>query len=239
MKNENIKLAKNLAFSLGVLLTLLFFNREKIFSKPTNPNPISKSDTTVQIKSEDTTANVKGKKVLFIGDSHTVYANGWQDRLCRRTGMTSVNTAVGGKTTTWMKGVALKTISSEFDYCFIWGGANDMAGTIKPQLAVKNVQYIVDLCRSKGVEPIVLTGFDPLKCIDVTGKGQIWKPYPKRYETFQKMLQDSIVGAKVIKSHFISRADRDCGDFICHMSASGHRKMADSIISVLKFKTIK
>lgn len=239
MKNENIKLAKNLAFSLGVLLTLLFFNREKIFSKPTNPNPISKSDTTVQIKSEDTTANVKGKKVLFIGDSHTVYANGWQDRLCRRTGMTSVNTAVGGKTTTWMKGVALKTISSEFDYCFIWGGANDMAGTIKPQLAVKNVQYIVDLCRSKGVEPIVLTGFDPLKCIDVSKKSQIWKPYPKRYETFQKMLQDSIVGAKVIKSHFISRADRDCDDFICHMSASGHRKMADSIISVLKFKTIK
>lgn len=235
MKNKNIKLALSLAFSLGILAVFLLSSREKKVSK----NLISESDTVAQVKSADTAINVKGKKILYIGDSHTVYANGWQDRLCIRTGMTSVNTAVGGKTTTWMKGVALKNITSDFDYCFIWGGANDMAGTIKPHLAVKNVQYIVDLCRAKGVTPIVLTGFDPKECIDVSGKGQIWQPYPQRYVIFQQMLQDSIVGAKVIKSHFISRADRDCGDFICHMSASGHRKMADSIIEVMKFKTIK
>ena len=235
MKNKNIKLALSLSFSLGILAVFLLSSREKKVSK----NLISESDTVAQVRSEDTAINVKGKKILYIGDSHTVYANGWQDRLCRRTGTTSVNTAVGGKTTTWMKGVALKNITSDFDYCFIWGGANDMAGTIKPHLAVKNVQYMVDLCRSKGVTPIVLTGFDPKECIDVSGKGQIWQPYPQKYVIFQQMLQDSIVGAKVIKSHFISRADRDCGDFICHMSASGHRKMADSIIAVMKFKTIK
>jgi hypothetical protein len=236
MKNKNIKLASNLAFSLGVLTTIfLISSREKEIPKVSSPKP----DTTIQVKSEDTSVSVKGKSVLFIGDSHTSYSHGWQDRLCRRTGMTYTNTAAGGKTTTWMKGVALNSVHSGFDYCFIWGGANDMAGTIKPALAVKNVQFIVDLCRAKGVKAIVLTGFNPKTCIDVTGRGRAWQKYPGRYVEFQRMLQDSIVGAKVIKSHFISGTDQDCGDFLCHMAASGHRKMSDSIIRVMKFKTIK
>jgi hypothetical protein len=235
MKNKNTKLAVVAAFSLGLLGVSLFASREKGSPKIQS----LKTDTLVVVKPVDTVVSVRGKKVLFIGDSHTTYAYGWQDRLCKRTGMTYLNTSVGGKTTTWMKKIATSSIHAGLDYCFIWGGANDMAGTIKPSLAVKNVQYIVDLCRAKGVKAIVLTGFDPKTCVDVTGRGQIWQPYPKRYVVFQKMLQDSIVGAKVIKSHFISRADKDCGDFICHMNGSGHRKMADSIIKTMKFKPIK
>ena len=237
MKNKilNIKLALIAVFSFGVLCVSLFASREKKISKDLN----LKSDTLIQVKPVDTVVSVRGKKVLFIGDSHTSYSHGWQDRLCRKTGMTYLNTSVGGKTTTWMKEIAKNSVHSGLDYCFIWGGANDMAGTIKPYLAVKNVQFIVDLCRAKGVKAIVLTGFNPKTCIDVTGRGQVWQKYPGRYVIFQKMLQDSIVGAKVIKSHFISRADQDCGDFICHMAASGHRKMADSIIKTIKFKIIK
>ena len=235
MKNKNFKIAAAVVFSLGLLGATLFGKKERETTKVKS----LKIDTTIVIEPVDTVVSVKGKKVLFIGDSHTSYSHGWQDRLCRKTGMTYLNTSVGGKTTTWMKGIALNSVHSGLDYCFIWGGANDMAGTIKPALAVKNVQFIVDLCRAKGVKAIVLTGFNPKTCIDVTGRGQAWQKYPGRYVVFQKMLQDSIVGAKVIKSHFISRADQDCGDFICHMSASGHRKMADSIIKVMKFKTIK
>lgn len=235
MKDKVIKMAPILIFSIGLLGASLSSSREKRHLVLQSP----KLDTAVIVRPADTVVSVKGKKVLFIGDSHTTYAYGWQDRLCRRTGMTYLNTAVGGKTTTWMKKIATSSIHAGLDYCFIWGGANDMAGTIKPSLAVKNVQYIVDLCRAKGVKAIVLTGFNPKTCVDVTGRGQIWQPYPKRYVVFQKMLQDSIVGAKVIKSHFISRADKDCGDFICHMNGSGHRKMADSIIKTMKFKIIK
>ena len=237
MENKclNIKLALVAIVSFGVLMVSLFARGE---GKNSNDSGL-KSDTLIRIKPVDTVVSVRGKRALFIGDSHTSYDYGWQDRLCKKTGMTYINTAVGGKTTTWMKTVAVNSVHSGLDYCFIWGGANDMAGTIKPSLAVKNVQFIVDLCRAKKVKVIVLTGFNPKTCIDVTGKGQIWQKYPGRYVVFQKMLQDSIVGATVIKSHFISRADQDCGDFICHMAASGHRKMADSIIKVMKFKTIK
>jgi hypothetical protein len=50
------------------------------------------------------------------------------------------------------------------------------------------------------------------------------------------MLLDSIHGAKVIKTHCISRTD--CGDFLCHMTASGHRKMAAKVIAELKLKKV-
>jgi hypothetical protein len=188
----------------------------------------------------DTPVSVKGKKVLFVGDSHTAYSGGWQDRLASRTGMIRSNTAVGGKRTDWMVQTALRQIiSHRFDYCFVWGGANDMASKVSIKSAVKNIQSIVDLCLKNGVKPVVLTGFNPIECIDVSRSGPEWKDYPQKYSQFQRVLQDSIRGAAVVKSHFISRGDKDCSDFICHMSASGHRKMADSLIKVLKFKTIK
>ena len=114
-----------------------------------------------------------------------------------------------------------------------------MAGMTKIGDAIHNVQKMVDICNSKGVKAIVMTGFSPKDCVDVSRQSQAWQSYPKRYEVFQQMLQDSIKGSTVIKSHFISRKGKDCGDFCCHMAASGHIKMADSMISKLKFKTIK
>lgn len=232
MENNKIKLGLVLALSAS----LLFLGGDKGSSSTGTKSTI---DTVKIPLTVDTPENVKGKSVLFIGDSHTTYAYGWQDRLCRRTGMIYTNTAVGGKTTGWMLGVLRTRINSKYDYCIIWGGANDMAGMTKPTDALKNVQIMVDICNSKGVKAIVMTGFDPRTCVDVSRQSKDWQPYPARYEMFQKMLQDSIRGAQVIKSHFISRKERDCGDFCCHMNASGHIKMADSMISRLKFKTIK
>ena len=232
MKNKNIKLAVVAAFSLGLLGVSLFAKREKETIRVQS----LKTDTLIPVKPIDTVVSVKGKTVLFIGDSHTTYAYGWQDRLCRRTGMTYLNTAVGGKQTAWMVGEARQKITNYFDYCFIYGGANDMAGNRSPMKPVKNVQIIVDLCIKAHVKPIVVTGFDPITCIDVRGR-DVYRGYPQRYARFQQLLVDSIKRATVVKTHYISRTD--CGDFLCHMAASGHRKMADSIIKTMKFKIIK
>ena len=232
MKDKVIKMAPILIFSIGLLGASLSSSRDKTDRVVRIP----KSDTIIIVKPADTVVSVKGKKVLFIGDSHTAYSNGWQDRLCRRTGMTYLNTAVGGKQTQWMVGEARQKITSYFDYCFIYGGANDMAGNRSPMKSVKNVQIIVDLCIKAHVKPIVVTGFDPITCIDVRGR-DVYRGYPQRYARFQQMLVDSIKGATVVKTHYISRTD--CGDFLCHMAASGHRKMADSIIRTMKFKIIK
>jgi hypothetical protein len=187
-------------------------------------------------KIEDTLIDVKGKKSLFIGDSHTANrAYGWQEVLCKETGMTGKNTAVGGKNTYWMLNEIVYAANKSFDYCFIYGGANDMYSSTSIEDALQNIKGMIRVCKGNGIKPVVLTGFDPETCVQ-KGKNQI---YVSRYTKFQKMLLDSIKDATVIRSHFVSRSDGDCGDRICHMTAKGHRKMADGVIREMKFKTIK
>jgi hypothetical protein len=208
-----------------------------IQARPTIKDPmalgeIAVMDTTRRV-TQDTVRDVKGKRALFIGDSHTAADYGWQHQLCKKTGMMYLNTAVGGKQTGWMLETARLTVTSGYDYCFIYGGANDMAGNRPPIKSVKNIQTIVNICNSHQVTPIVITGFDPTGCIDVANR-QAYQGYPQRYAKFQQMLVDSIKNATVVKTHCISRTD--CGDFLCHMTASGHRKMTACIIEKLKFK---
>jgi hypothetical protein len=233
----------------GILLMLasLVFGWLILKAKPTIKDPMAlgeiavtdtikasvQKDTIKPIIKQDTIVSVKGKNALFIGDSHTAADYGWQHQLCKKTKMMYLNTAVGGKQTAWMVEVAKQNINSGYDYCFIYGGANDMAGNRPPIKSVKNIQKIVNMCLAKQVTPIVLTGFDPITCVNVAGR-DIYKGYPQRYAKFQQLLIDSIVGAKVLKTHCISRTD--CGDYLCHMTGSGHRKMCNFIISACRFK---
>lgn len=225
----------------GVFLMALSFIVGYIVveSKPVVRDPLAwgelpqidtiKQDTIKQ----DTVISVRGKKALFIGDSHSAADYGWQHQVCKKTGMTYLNTAVGGKQTAWMLEEARHKVTPYFDYCFIYGGANDMAGNRPPMKSVKNIQAIVNLCRKSHVTPIVITGFNPVTCINVSGR-QAYQGYPQRYAKFQQLLVDSIKGAVVVETHCISRTD--CGDFLCHMTASGHRKMALCIIDKLNLK---
>jgi hypothetical protein len=220
-------------FKDSLILTVLSLGFGWLILQATPTSKVKKVIFVDTTKPQDTIHSVKGKKALFIGDSHTAFDFGWQHQVATKTGMSYLNTAVGGKQTTWMLEVAKQNINSGFDYCFIYGGANDMAGNRAPIKAVKNIQRIVDLCNKHNVKAIVITGFDPMTCIKI-GNRTAYKGYPERYTKFQQMLIDSISGAKVIKTHCISRTD--CGDFLCHMTASGHKKMAIKVIKDLNFK---
>jgi len=57
-----------------------------------------------------------------------------------------LNTAVGSKQTAWMLEVVKLHLNSGYDYCFIYGGANDMVGNKSPIKAVRNIQKIVNMC---------------------------------------------------------------------------------------------
>lgn len=198
---------------------------------------VNQHDTTIVIipkQGLDTIISVKNKRALFIGDSHTSNHNwGWQVLLCKETGFKFINTAQIGKQTSWMLNVAQENITPNFDYCFIYGGANDIHGNKNPYQVVGNIQKIVDICISKGVKPIVLTGYDAEKCIRPI-KGQEF--YPKAYTKYQHILMDSIRGAQVIDTRVVVRTD--CGDWTCHMNYSGHRKVADAVIKQMKLKKI-
>lgn len=222
---------KNKSYLVLAVISALFSLNSCNYHEPKANIKPPLVDTVVK----DTTIHCSGKRVLFIGDSHTAYENGWQDQLCTKTGMIGTNTAVGGKRTEWMIEQLLKDIDSSYDYCFIWGGANDAASFVPLKETIDNIQKMVNACNGYGIIPIVLTGFDPEVCIDVSKKDlSKWGNYIKKYTELQQMILTQVKKCVIVKNHFISRADGDCGDFICHMSASGHRKMANGIINYLK-----
>ena len=100
------------------------------FHQPTHQTITKTQDTLPKVV--DTVVSVRGKKALFIGDSHTAADYGWQHQVAKKTGMSYLNTAVGGKQTGWMLEQAKQKVTEYFDYCFIYGGANDMAGNRPP-----------------------------------------------------------------------------------------------------------
>jgi len=194
---------------------------------------VIKQDTTKPVitKPQDTIVSVRGKKALFIGDSHTANHNyGWQIQVCQATGLQQNNIAVGGKTTSWMLQQANMYLTPNYDYCFIYGGANDMYNShISAGMAFNNIQYIVNICNYKGVKPVVLTGFDYSVCTRTDNR-----MYPVKGAELQRMLLSQLRGATVVDTRVVYRGD--CGDALCHMNYSGHQKTAQAVIKACRFK---
>jgi len=224
----------------AILLTAfsLFFGWFIVNSKPTVKDPLAWGEMMLQDTSTyiDTTQplDVKSKTALFIGDSHTAnFARGWQKQLSDSVGFIMKNASVSGKTTYWMLEMGVYKIDQGIDYCFVYGGANDMyTTTITPQEAVDNIKGIARMCTKRGIKCIILTGFDPVKCTRTTNPN-----YANKYAIFQQLLLTQYMeGAQVVDTRVVDR--RDCWDDLCHMNPEGHRKIANQVIKVCKFKKI-
>ena len=220
-----------------VILTVcsLFLGWLILESRPAISDPMAYGELPKAYKMDTTVVfNVKDKTALFIGDSHTSnHSQGWQKQLSDSVGFKMINASVGGKTTYWMLEQAVYRITNKVDYCFVYGGANDMYSShITPQEAVDNIKGIARICKNQGVKCIILTGFDAFKCTR-TGNGR----YPFRYKQFQDLLMmEDMEGAKVIDTRVVDR--RDCWDELCHMAASGHKKIAEKVIRDLALQKI-
>ncbi len=198
------------------------------------PQDTTHLDTPIVVPVVNQSINVKGKKVLFIGDSHTANRqNGWQKQLSEMVGFDSDNVSVGGKTTYWMLEIGLYKIDDRYDYVFVYGGANDMYSTsISPNEAIENIKGIARMANKRGAQCIVLTGFDPIKCTRTPNPN-----YGPKYALFQKLLlTQDLDGAKVVDIRVVDRVD--CWDGLCHMAPSGHKKIAEKIVKDLGFKKI-
>lgn len=182
----------------------------------------------------DTLLNVKGKTALFIGDSHTAnFKQGWQRRLSDSVGFICKNAAVSGKTTYFMLDMAVYKLSDNIDWCFIYGGANDMyTQSITPKEAVDNIRSIARMCQKRAIRCVVITGFDPVKCTRTNNPN-----YAQKYSTFQQiLLTQGVEGATVVDTRVVDL--KDCWDPLCHMAPSGHAKIARRVISALKLKPL-
>lgn len=202
-----------------------------IVTKQANNQQVLVQINTPQANNQTIVNDIRGKKALFIGDSHTAnHGYGWQVQLCQATGLIQNNISVGGKTTGWMLTQAQLNVNPNYDYCFIYGGANDMYNShISAANAFNNIQSIVNICNSKGVKPIVLTGFDYSVCTRTENKS-----YAGKGAELQRMLLGQLRNAQVVDTRVVYRSD--CGDALCHMNYSGHKKMCEAVISACKFK---
>lgn len=177
---------------------------------------------------QDTVTSVKGKTALFIGDSHTA-GFGWAYQVCTKTGMKFNNTAVSGKNTTWMLKVATESIHKNIDYCFIYGGANDMTSAAAITKAVDNIQKIVDICNQNNVHAVVILGYDA-NIVPMT-------TYRNMYGMFQDRLL-SVTGAQVLDTRpAITDRTMLYPDGI-HMKIQGHNAMSRKVIQLAKLKQL-
>lgn len=180
------------------------------------------------------TLDIKGKSAIFIGDSYTAnHIYGWQIILGKKTGLNIYNISEVGKQSLWMVNKIRENIKPNYNYCFIYGGMNDIYGSKNPYYIVKNIQKIIDICNSKKVQPVVIIGFNAEKCIQ-SPKGK--EIYPKLYTQYQKILMDNIKYAIIIDTRVINR--QDCGDWLCHLNKNGHIKIANAVIKQMKIKTV-
>lgn len=180
------------------------------------------------------TAFKAGERVLFIGDSLTCYANGWQDQVCSAKGYSRVNISKGGKRTGWMLSTLVSHLEKDHNYdkVFIYGGCNDAFSYVDLDGAVDNLQQMVLACRFYGIDPYVIVGYNPEKVMIKT-------PYPEKVTKFHRdryvLLQKkmlSLTDCTIIPMD-TTVTSLESGDGI-HLGAKGHRKFSSWVLLHLK-----
>jgi len=166
-------------------------------------------------------------KTLIMGDSISVYANGWQDVLCKQKNLNCTNIAKGGMKTNWMVKTLREHLKSDHSYSqvIIYGGINDIFSYVPIDSAVKNVERMVAICKSHKIKPIVIIGYDPNTIIHnswVTDR-KLETKLRNEYIEYQKRLMH-IQGAEIIP--MVPTTSQDSGDGI-HLSRQGHKTFAE------------
>lgn len=178
--------------------------------------------------------NPKDKLVAFMGDSYTAgYGWGWQSQLAKTYEFNEKNLAVGGVRTAYMLQQTIKYLDTNKPYLyFIYGGANDAYSLVTNKEAFNNVQAMVDTCNKRGVQAIVISGYNAEKVqvgnpnakttIYVKTQQEMWN-LGKKYFELQKMLSG-------IKDAIVVPIWSDCGyndapDGL-HLTAAAQKRFA-------------
>ena len=177
------------------------------------------------------------RRVLYIGDSLTCAAGGWQDQVSKHFGYQSLNLSKGGVRTDYMRSTlntCFKT-DSAFTRVFIYGGCNDAFSMVDLQGAVNNIQAMVDSCNRRGIEPVVIVGFNPSQVTTKTVyDAETTKRCVGRYIEFQKLMVKEKTGLKNCKiiPMDTTMVYSDTWDGI-HFAPSGHKKFSNWVIEHL------
>ena len=139
-------------------------------------------------------------------------------------GFIEVNLSKSSKTTGWMLQTLQKYLTTDScDAVFIYGGTNDAYSGIPNADAIKNIQAMVNLCRSKDILTYVVIGYDPMKVS--YGRVSTTKA-TKTYVELQRMMK-SIKNAKIIPV-WTSCSKLDASDGL-HLSASAQKRFGEYV----------
>ena len=190
----------------------------------------------------------KTMKVLFVGDSLSTGDYTWNKKLAEKHPEWKVDYLTkGGVQTKWMLNeLSDKLRNNEYDLVFIYGGTNDMFGSIDKKqtdkykerminLALSNIQSMVNMIRESGAKPIVFSGYDADEVMTKSTKfcdDLCMRKGRERMVEFQDRLKN-ISNAVVIP---IVQADSSWTSDGIHPGGSGHQTMANYVDSFLKDK---
>lgn len=163
--------------------------------------------------------NPKGKKILFVGDSHTSLTNqplenskqykgtGWQSYLANKFDFKEINISEGGRASKYMMNKFLTYLKTHQkpDVCFFYLGANDAFSPVSNEQVIKNLQSMIDTCNENGIIPVVITGYNSrvvivnnprLKPFGTNTQKGLWDMGEKRYQ--QQLMFNQLKNAIVV-----------------------------------------
>ena len=168
--------------------------------------------------------NPKGKKILFVGDSHTAFtkqpirindsqinAEGWASYLAKTYGFTEINISVGGQASAYLMGKFLTYLKNhpKPDAAFFYVGANDAFSGVANTQVIKNIEFMIDTCNKKGIIPVVITGYNSRQIIvnnprfkaftnryGYHSQKSLWEQGEKRYQ--QQLMFSQLTNAIVV-----------------------------------------
>lgn len=194
------------------------------------------------------TEEEKTINVLFVGDSLSTGDFTWNKILAKKHPEWKVDYLTkGGVQTKWMLNeLSDKLQDKKYDLVFIYGGTNDMFGSIdktktdkyKERMinqALSNIQSMVNLITNSGGKAIVFSGYDAEDVMTKSTKfcnDLCMKKGRERMVEFQKKLQ-GISNAEIIP---IVDADSSWTNDGIHPGGSGHQAMASHVDSYLSGK---
>ncbi len=178
----------------------------------------------------------KPKRILFIGDSLTCYAGGWQDQFAKGLGYEYTNISSGGKRTSWMFKRLQDQLSvySDYEMVVIYGGINDAFSYVDLTSVTDNIQNMIDECIYYDIPVVVVSGYSPDK---VLFRG----PYPEkimkrardRYSIIQSRFKTRLMRCDILPvDTTVNRSDSHDG---IHLKASGHRKFAKFLLANMHY----
>ena len=141
--------------------------------------------------------------------------------------------AVKGKTTSWMlTNIKDKLSKNKYDLVYIYGGVNDIFSGIKKDVALSNLQKMVDLINVNKSKPYVITGYDSTKFMDVNKlkKNGYASKYKPNYIDYQNSIKPTIKNAEVINKIDISSLTSDG----IHPNSLANQLIANKILETIK-----